>query len=221
MSSKEGWRIALSMLYQIEKEKDAEGIKERTLKMADTLDLCTETEAKVLMTMADRGINAVPSTSCGRLFDAISAILGVCRASTFEGEAATALQFAAEAWDGQEIDEKAYELIEKDGRILLPTKALVQELIERRLGGEDPDQLAFRFHEALARMTVACCEKIRQKTGESTVALSGGCFQNTLLLRLVKTSLENKEFTVLKHSMVPPNDGGIALGQAVWTGGSQ
>ncbi len=221
MSSKEGWRIALSMLYQIEKEKDAEGAKERTLKMAETLDLCTETEAKVLMTMADRGINAVPSTSCGRLFDAISAILGVCRASTFEGEAATDLQFAAEAWDGQETDEKAYELIEKDGRILLPTKALVQELIERRLGGEDPDQLAFHFHEALARMTVACCEKIRKETGKSTVALSGGCFQNTLLLRLVKTSLENKEFTVLKHSMVPPNDGGIALGQAVWTGGSQ
>lgn len=221
MSSKEGWRIALSMIYQIEKEKDLEGAKERTMEIAQALGLCSETEGKVLMTMADRRVNAVSSTSCGRLFDAVSAILGLRRASTFEGEAATALQFAAEASRQSEGGAPVYESVERDGLIILQTNQLVQELVEGRLGGEDPDQLAFRFHEALARMTVDCCEKIRRETGNRTVALSGGCFQNTLLLRLVQTSLENKEFTVLKHSMVPPNDGGIALGQAVWTGGSK
>ena len=89
-SAREGWRIAVSMLYGIT------GDREKTLELAEKLELCTEQEAKVLFTMADRRINAVTSTSAGRLFDGVSAILGIRKSSTFEGEASMALEFAAE-----------------------------------------------------------------------------------------------------------------------------
>ena len=91
ISAKEGWRIAVSLIWQ------NMGNLEKTLDTVRKLGLCTDQEAKVLVTMAQRKINAVTSTSAGRLFDGVSAILGIRRASTFEGEASTALEFAAEA----------------------------------------------------------------------------------------------------------------------------
>ena len=100
VSAKEGWRIAVSLIWQ------NTGDLEKTLDTVQKLGLCTEQEAKVLVTMAQRKLNAVTSTSAGRLFDGVSAILGIRRASTFEGEASTALEFAAEAWRAQEIQKK-------------------------------------------------------------------------------------------------------------------
>ena len=83
------------------------------------------------------------------------------------------------------------------------------------LRGESPDRLAFLFHRMLADQVIEACVKIREENGISTAALSGGCFQNRLLLDLVKRGLEAEDFRVLIHHLVPPNDGGIALGQAV------
>ena len=100
VSAKEGWRVAVSLIWQ------NTGDLEKTLDTVQKLGLCTEQEAKVLVTMAQRKLNAVTSTSAGRLFDGVSAILGIRRASTFEGEASTALEFAAEAWRAQEIQKK-------------------------------------------------------------------------------------------------------------------
>ncbi len=92
ISAKEGWRIAVSLIWQ------NTGSLQETLSTVQKLGLCTEQECKVLVTMAQRKINAVTSTSAGRLFDGVSAILGIRKASTFEGEASTALEFAAEEW---------------------------------------------------------------------------------------------------------------------------
>ena len=83
------------------------------------------------------------------------------------------------------------------------------------MAGEDVRQLAYIFHLGLSEMVEAACQTVRERTGVSTVALTGGCYQNTLLLALCVNRLREQGFIVLTHSLVPPNDGGIALGQAV------
>ena len=210
-SSREGWRIACSMILDRYEDPD------RALEIIRTLDLCDDNTAKVQRMMFEKRINAVDSTSVGRLFDAVSAILGIRKASTFEGEAATSLQFAAQR--GRTLGEKRNpwngSLRELNGRKILPTDELTAQLLEERLAGEDPEVLAYMFHDALAAMAARACIEASRQTGIRTAALSGGCYQNTLLLELTQKRLEEAGLQVLIHRLVPPNDGGIALGQAV------
>ena len=242
VSAKEGWRIAVSLLGKIYG-------KENALQIIETLGLCEPKLAKLQFTMEERGINTVQSTSAGRLFDAVSAILDIRKSSTFEGEASTSLQFAAEKWlDAQKkkiagsedfaesgiitdygelkssSDVAQKSVVEKNNSInqnikadlyYLPTLSLVKELAERKLAGENSNQLALHFHRRLAEMIVSACEKAREETGINTVALSGGVYQNKLLLDYSVTMLEERGFHVLRHHLLPPNDGGISLGQAV------
>lgn len=241
-SAKEGWRIAVSLLGKIYG-------KENALLIIETLGLCEPKLAKLQFTMEERGINTVQSTSAGRLFDAVSAILDIRKSSTFEGEASTSLQFAAEKWlDAQKKKIAGFEdfaesgiitdygelksisdvaqksVVEKNNSInrnikadlyYLPTLSLVKEVAERKLAGENSNQLALHFHRRLAGMIVSACEKAREETGINTVALSGGVYQNKLLLDYSVTMLEERGFHVLRHHLLPPNDGGISLGQAV------
>lgn len=241
-SAKEGWRIAVSLLGKIYG-------KENALLIIETLGLCEPKLAKLQFTMEEREINTVQSTSAGRLFDAVSAILDIRKSSTFEGEASTSLQFAAEKWlDAQKkkiagsedfaesgiitdygelksiSDVAQKSVVEKNNSInrnikadlyYLPTLSLVKELAERKLAGENSNQLALHFHRRLAGMIVSACEKAREETGINTVALSGGVYQNKLLLDYSVTMLEERGFHVLRHHLLPPNDGGISLGQAV------
>ena len=133
-----------------------------------------------------------------------------------------ALEFAAERYEksGMDLkeaggDERAGNVIKENGRLILQTDRIVREITLGMLRGESPDRLAFLFHRMLADQVIEACVKIREENGISTAALSGGCFQNRLLLDLVKRGLEAEDFRVLIHHLVPPNDGGIALGQAV------
>ncbi len=213
-SAREGWRIAVSMIYALL------GDRKQTLETVRRLGLCEEKTAKVQLTMADRHINAVISTSAGRLFDGVSAILGIRNASTFEGEASTALQYRAEAWNiAHPVAESiAVEAPEKDteGFLTMPTHKLVRSILTERLEGAAPDGLALEFHRRLAGQIAGAVLAAQEQTEISTAALSGGVFQNRLLLELTVTLLEQAGIRVLTHSMVPPNDGGIALGQAVY-----
>lgn len=214
LSAKEGWRIAVAMIgAQIED-------MEQAMRVIQQLGLCNRASAKAQLTLNKRRWNGVISTSAGRLFDGVSAILGIRLASSFEGEASMALQFAAErfASTGKELPvyEPATCVRRADGRLILETDNLVKEILERRLQGEDPDRLAYLFHLGLAVQTGAACLEIRKETGVDTAALSGGVFQNTLLLQLTKNLLEKEGFRVLIHSLIPANDGGIGLGQAVY-----
>ena len=214
-SAKEGWRIAVSMIYGYTKDR------ELAWKIIEKLGLCNEQESKVQFTMADRKINAVISTSVGRLFDAVSAILGIRRQSSFEGEASMALEFAAEAYEQQNImqgrDEKPDRLVyEKEERFILNTRMLVQQIVEEKMQGADSGRLAYLFHQVLAEQITAACIEALSNSGRKKVALSGGVFQNRLLLRLTEEQLEQEGFEVLRHHMIPPNDGGIAIGQAAY-----
>ena len=204
-SAKEGWRIAVSMIQSLFPDHASE--------IVEKLNLCSEQERKVIAVMTARRLNTVTSTSCGRLFDAVSAILGICRKSSFEGEAAMKLQFSAERAEKISV-ETLPEPVVHEGVLTMRTDLLVKELIELRLAGESPEYLARLFHEKLSGMITALCRILREQLHCNTCALSGGVFQNTLLMESVMNQLELDGFNVLKHHLVPPNDGGIALGQA-------
>ncbi len=215
VSAKEGWRIAVSMIYGYTKDRELAG------EIMKKLDLCSEKESKVQFAMADRKLNAVLSTSVGRLFDAVSAILGIRHKSSFEGEASMALEFAAEAYEQKDHEQKQNEKIdplvyEEDGHIILNTQLLVQRIVEAKLQGADSGRLAYWFHEILAEQITAVCVEARNVSGRQKAVLSGGVFQNRLLLRLTEERLTEEGFEVLRHRMVPPNDGGIAVGQAAY-----
>ena len=233
-SSKEGWRIAVSLIYGLM------GDREKAAEIIEKLELCTKQEANVQFIMADRRINTVISTSAGRLFDGVSAILGIRRKSTFEGEASMALEFAAEEYRAKKLPEiqknekflldamrsgmqetqyqkrKDDRVTDTDDRMLLNTEGLIRTILDQRLNGEEVGRLAYFFHEELARQITEICVRIREKRGCNKAALSGGVFQNRLLLELTDHMLRDRGFEVLKHQLIPPNDGGIALGQAVY-----
>ena len=222
-SSREGWRIAASMIYGLT------GDREKAAAHIEALDLCGTSEAKMLFAMTDRGINTVRSTSAGRLFDAVSALLGIKKQSTFEGEASTALQFAAEEYmertgtpllSETDFDSGIPEVMKNVGYDTdsenMPTDMLFEYILQERLKGADTGLLAYVFHRMLALMIRDACVRAREHSGIDTVALSGGCFQNTLLLGMTDSLLEKEGFNVLKHSMIPPNDGGIGIGQALY-----
>ncbi len=215
VSAKEGWRIAVSMIYGYTKDRELAG------EIMKKLDLCSEKESKVQFAMADRKLNAVLSTSVGRLFDAVSAILGIRHKSSFEGEASMALEFAAEAYEQKDHEQKQNEkrdplVYEEDGHVILNTQLLVQRIVEAKLQGADSGRLAYWFHEILAEQITAVCVEARNVSGRQKAVLSGGVFQNRLLLRLTEERLTEEGFEVLRHRMVPPNDGGIAVGQAAY-----
>lgn len=211
LSSKEGWRIAAMIAGSAYGERGGE--------ICEKLGICTAKEYKLLSIMAEKKVNAVSSTSAGRLFDAASAVLGIRRSSTFEGEASMALQFAAEKFSREPfgIYEPMEKLTaEKEGRIMLCTQALIKRLCQGMQNGEDKNRLSYEFHSLLADMTAQACRTISERTGVKVCALSGGVFQNKLLLKMVKCRLEKMGLRVLIHSLVPANDGGIALGQAFY-----
>lgn len=213
-SAREGWRIAVSMISEMFSSDEVENI-------VASLYLCAPGVYKFQKNMLDRKLNCVVSTSAGRLFDAVSAILGIRKSSTFEGEASMALQFAAEAWNEAHPGQTenlppcpASFNSDASGAIVLPTDLLVKDIVLARLDGADSGMLAARFHSQLANMIAKTCEAIRAGTGLNTCALTGGVFQNRLLTTLCAGLLRAAGFRVLLHGMIPPNDGGIGAGQA-------
>ena len=223
-----------------ESVRDKKGPADNYFDIIQTLSICDEQNARAQRMMAERGIQAVTSTSAGRLFDAVSAMLGICRESTYEGEASIELEFAAERYSKKRFGDPLAskdricvddcienDCIENDcienvpaascGDKLhhLPTDRLFEALLRQRLNGEDPEKLAWLFHAGLAKFISDACIEISEERGIRTAALTGGCFQNRLLLTLVQDSLTERGMEVLIHHLVPPNDGGIALGQAL------
>lgn len=206
LAVKEGWRVALSLLL------DAFGSECAAGEAAEKLGLCDKTAIKAQFAMLKNNINCVTSTSAGRMFDAASAILGIKRRSTFEGEASSALEYIADKNTGNNFEPKVSTYM--DGRFIIEISGLIKYLAEKAIEGTSKAYLAGAFHSAGAQMVRAGCLKCRELTGINTVALSGGVFQNLLLLEKCVKLLESDGFKVLFHSLVPPNDGGIALGQA-------
>jgi hydrogenase maturation protein HypF len=174
--------------------------------------LFSEEELRVLLAALERGTSVLWTTSAGRLFDAVASLAGLCQRSAFEGQAAMRLEFAA---DGAEPDEPAeaypLPLLRRDGVLVLDWEPMLRELRSDLDSGSPVGRVSSRFHDALAEAITA----VAREQGLPCVALSGGCFQNRRLTEETVRRLEAAGFRPYLHQRVPPNDGGIALGQAV------
>jgi hydrogenase maturation protein HypF len=156
-------------------------------------------------------MNSPLTSSAGRLFDAVAALLGLRDVINYEGQAAVELEQLALT-----SRHDPYRAAITDGRpFTVAGPDLVRAAAEDLLAGVPRQIISARFHQGVAAMIGEACELLRERSGLGTVALSGGVFQNLLLLGTVVDLLEGLGFRVLTHSRVPPNDGGISLGQAV------
>ena len=163
-----------------------------------------------VVALAERGLGSPPTSSAGRLFDAVSAVLGVRDRVTYEGQAAVELEQRADPHE-----RGTYPVRLGDGSPFTVAGAdLVASVVADLRAGVAVPSIAARFHNAMAGLVVAGATRVRERTGLTTVALSGGVFQNLLLLERAVAGLEAEGFAVLVHHRVPPNDGGISLGQA-------
>ncbi len=169
--------------------------------------ICAD-ERTVLQTQLNRKLNSPLTSSMGRLFDAASALIGVRASATYEGQAAIEMENIADPFESG-----TYPFELHAGEI--STASMWQGLIADWRNGASLACLAGRFHNTISQMVLQGCKSIQQVSGINVVALSGGVWQNTLLLRKSRTLLEDTGFRVLIHERVPANDGGIALGQAV------
>ncbi|MFI5180960.1 MAG: carbamoyltransferase HypF [Thermoanaerobaculia bacterium] len=226
-------RSAAGILWETTRERGEdpgiflEGKKEED---STTAGAFTATEKRVLSSMLQKEINSPVTSSAGRLFDAVASLLGVAQKSSFEGQAAMQLEWLAdpceEGSDSLVLPleetgplsfracspgaERTVDASASPSKILLNWSPLVSALLAERAAGTSIARLAARFHNALAAAIVG----VARRVGCPRVALTGGCFQNKLLTERAAAALRREGFEVLLHREVPPNDGGICLGQA-------
>ena len=175
---------------------------------------CPAAERDVLTHQLETGFGCVPTSSMGRLFDAVSSLAGVRQQVEYEAEAAIVLEGLARAADpggayGFEVGPDA------GGPIVADPGPVVRAVADDARAGVPAAVVAARFHAAVTALITALADRCREQTGLDVVALGGGVFQNTLLVDAAGSALRDRGFTVLRPRLLPPNDGGIALGQLV------
>jgi hydrogenase maturation protein HypF len=172
-------------------------------------------ERAALRSQLEHNLNAPLTSSMGRLFDAVAALVDVRQKVNYEGQAAIELEALV---DPSEIGAYAFELRRESGRegmLLIDARPVIQAVVEAILSSQPASRIAARFHNGVSAMVLEVCRAIRKQSGSNLVALSGGVWQNvTLLIKTVRL-LESDEFVVYTHHQSPPNDGGLALGQAI------
>jgi hydrogenase maturation protein HypF len=175
-------------------------------------------ELEALRRQLSRGSLCVPASSMGRLFDAVGSLVDLCQEATYEAQAAMELEALASGAAGDPSGPSAGRYrFGLDGACLDPGPVLAG-IVEDLAAGVDAGVVAAGFHLAVAAMIEQAARSVRDATGVSVVALTGGVFQNRLLEARARHLLEESGFTVLTHRLVPPNDGGLALGQVVVAG---
>ncbi len=160
-------------------------------------------------------MNVVPTSSCGRLFDAAAAIAGVCRRATYEGQAPMLLEAAvATGTPSGKYDFRIRD--DGSGLLRLDWKDIVAGLASDAESGVPAPVVARRFHDTVAAMILETAQRLGDAAGTRTVLLSGGVFQNAFLLKAVLAGFGAKRWKTVIHRNVPANDGGISLGQAYY-----
>ncbi len=165
----------------------------------------------ILKRAAEKGINSPLTSSMGRLFDAVSAILGIKERVNYEGQAAIELEMAASE---EEMGEYPFEPLDTLP-LRIGVRGIIRGIIDDLRIGKKKAIISARFHNTISTIVVKVCQWLREKTALDMVALSGGVFQNMRLLSLSVERLKENGFLVLTHHEIPPNDGGISLGQAL------
>jgi hydrogenase maturation protein HypF len=215
-STRNPWRITYSYLYTLLGEVPAFAVPQNV----------SQAEVALLHQQIDRQLNCPLTSSMGRLFDAVAALLGIRARTSYEAQAAIELEMRANGQMGKSSEHNLladpsqtrrpypFDIENAEDRYVVGLARLFAELLSDMRTGVLVDEMAVRFHHTVARITVDVCERIAGDTGLGTVALSGGCFQNRLLLALTLPALQQAGFQVLYHRHVPCNDGGLSLGQA-------
>jgi hydrogenase maturation protein HypF len=208
--AREGWRMAVAYLAA------AGDLRERPpASISASPDAPTERQWRLVSRVACSDSAAAPrSTSAGRLFDAVASLLGVAQVSTFEGEAAMRLEALAAA-AGKAGGADVVTVAVGGNPLVLDTVQLVAALARQRERGRSSAELAAIFHESIAQAISAACVRLGRELRVNRVALSGGVFQNALLLARVEALLASHDLAVYANHDVPANDGGISLGQAL------
>ncbi|MCA9267422.1 MAG: carbamoyltransferase HypF, partial [Planctomycetales bacterium] len=197
------WRMALAHLK-------AAGIAwdERLPCVADA----SAAARTALLHQMETSLNCAPTSSVGRLFDAVAALIGVRQETTYEAQAALEMESLA----GDACHAAPYAFALHDGAPLeIDAAPMLAAICQDVLQGAPRSAIVDRFHSTVAQFIVDVCRQAGAQTGISQVALSGGVFQNGALLGCTTQRLKSAGFTVLTHQAVPPNDGGLALGQAI------
>ncbi len=202
----EPWRVALSYLVK-HYVKDLNRLDLPFLRGID------ERRRNVIQQMIDRQIHSPRTSSCGRLFDAVAALTGIRSTVNYEAQAAIELEMAAH--DSTDDGAYPFDLIPDGTHWQIGTFSLFQALLHDLRSQQPVADISRRFHTGLAALFVELAEKIREQSKLNRVCLSGGCFHNVLLFRLLLDGLRAKSFEVYFHSEVPAGDGGISLGQAL------
>jgi hydrogenase maturation protein HypF len=202
-AAREPWRMALSWLGDV---FGADALQASL----PFLDNIPEARRGLLLEAAAKGVNAPPTSSMGRLFDAVAALAGVRNVVNYEGQAAAELEQLVSP-----DEEGAYEFSYEEGKpLIIDAAPVIEAVVADVRAGVAAGAVAARFHRAVAAVVAAVASRLRDEHGLSVVALGGGCFQNVTLLRELVPALEDAGFTVLIHERVPTNDGGLSLGQA-------
>ena len=202
---KEPWRMAISYLYHTYHQE----FMELDIDFLKSLD---EKRLKVILKMIERGVNSPLTSSLGRLFDGIAALIGLRQRVKYEGQAAMELEMAIEE-NGDSY--YPYEISEQDSQWVFMHQPIIKGVVGDMTNGLSQGKISAKFHNTLLHMLSEICIRIRERRGLNAVALSGGVFQNAFQLEGLTRRLNDREFEVYTHSKVPANDGGISLGQAV------
>ncbi|MBN1461119.1 MAG: carbamoyltransferase HypF, partial [Armatimonadetes bacterium] len=198
-------RMALSHLL------DAFGPEEGLAVAGRLLPTLMETEARVVARQIERGLNSPMCSSAGRLFDAVGALLGATPEATYEGQPAMELESMASTWTGGALLPYRYDL----HHAVIDTRLVIRGIVADLERGADRAEIAARFHETVAAFTVDLCRRLGEHFKLDRVALSGGVMQNARLLGRLLEGMKEVGLTPYIHREVPPNDGGMSLGQAV------
>ena len=202
------WRMAISYLYQA----FGNGFRDLDLPFMAAVD---PKQADILVAMMQQALNAPLTSSMGRLFDGIAALIGLRSSVAFEGQAAMELEMIAASEAASPYD---FGWHASDEGLRIPTAPIIQGVVTDIRHGQSNAHISRRFHTTLVHLFTDLCSHLRRQTDLDRVVLSGGTFQNAILLEELSRSLAKSGFAVYTHRLVPPNDGGISLGQAVAAG---
>jgi hydrogenase maturation protein HypF len=202
---KEPWRMAVSALYA------AYGVEFPKMDFP-FLEAIPSEKIRILIHMMEKGINTPRTSSCGRLFDVVATVCGLRNEVAYEGQAAVELEAVAEN-DMKRL--YPFEIQEREGVLQFLTEPIVRAVVEDIQAGCSTGLISATFHNTLVALFLEVCQLLRESRGLKQVVLSGGCFQNARLPTALPAALESNGFEVYTQALVPSNDGGIALGQAL------
>lgn len=209
---KNPYRIAVSYLYNIF-GREILNIKIRKKRLFELFGI-SENEINSLLLALEKNINTPEVSSCGRLFDAVSSLIGICLRTNYEGQAAQELEWCATKYQGKTTKIYNYK-IKEEKPLIIEVDDMFREIIEDMEKIVDRSIIAYKFHLTITAFVQEVCRRIREKTNINKVVLSGGSFQNKILTEMIIKTLTRVNFEVFTHKTVPPNDGGISLGQVV------